>query len=72
MVAESLIRILDKLRPAVMRLGTFVVDVAGQSALSLRPDERAPVHDLVLGPLLENATECRVTASQSNLRCLAC
>jgi hypothetical protein len=60
MVAESLIRILDKRRADAIRQGTFFVQLLGRKALSVAPQTHLPVHDLVLQPLLARAVECRV------------
>jgi hypothetical protein len=59
-VADSLVRILEKRLAAALALGTFFVPVVGRSAISLKPDQRLPIHDTVLRPLLAAAQECRV------------
>ena len=60
MIAESLLRILNKLRGFAIELGTFNVPVLEPSTSPLKEDAHLPAHDAVLAPLLANAVECRV------------
>jgi hypothetical protein len=60
MIAESLARILNKLRASALRLGTFHVPVIGRTPKLGQELGNLAVHDLVLRPLIANALECRV------------
>jgi hypothetical protein len=60
MIAESLLRILNKQRGKAVDLGTFQLPVLGRTSASAKPDAHLPVHDSVLLPLLAKAVECRV------------
>jgi hypothetical protein len=60
MIAESLVRILNKLRGFAVAHGTFNVPVLGRMPASADEHAHLPVHDSVLLPLLAKAIECRV------------
>jgi len=60
MVAESLLRILNKLRGFAIERGTFHVPVLGRTSPPVKEDTHLPAHDAVLSPLLAKAVECRV------------
>jgi hypothetical protein len=60
MIAESLVRILNKLRGSAVDLGTFMVPVLGRRSTTVNEDAHLPAHDAVLFPLLAKAIECRV------------
>jgi hypothetical protein len=69
MVADSFRRILEKIRASAMTLGTFRVGVLGRSVRP-GPNDRLPIHESVLTPLLSVAEECRVYGV-SQQSCLA-
>jgi hypothetical protein len=60
MIAESLLRILNKLRGIAVELGTFHLPVLGRTSSPLKEDAHLPAHDAVLSPLLAKAVDCRV------------
>jgi hypothetical protein len=60
MIAESLVRILNKRRASAVDLGTFMLPVLGRTSTSVGLDAHLPAHDSVLRPVLAKAIECRV------------
>jgi hypothetical protein len=60
MVAESLVRILNKLRDRALELETFMLPVLGRTPASAHEHAHFAAYDSVLSPLLAKAVECRV------------
>ena len=60
MIAESLLRILNKLRGFAVEMGSFHVPLPEHGAGAVPDDAHLPAHDAVLSPLLAHAEECRV------------
>jgi hypothetical protein len=71
MIAESLLRILNKLRGVAVELGTFHLPVLGRTSPQLKDDVHLPAHDAVLSPLLAKAVNCRVYGVSRQSRLLS-
>lgn len=59
MIAESLLRIIEKRRATAVQMGTFFVELVPRAG-SRAAKQISAVHDRVLRPLLSDARECRV------------
>src|SRR5947209_6783586 len=60
MIAESLLRILEKQRARALQLGTFCVRLFPKGPARFKPGDHLPVHETLIRPLLAAARECRV------------
>jgi hypothetical protein len=60
MIAESLLRILEKQRARALQLGTFCVGLLPKGPARFKPGDPLPVHESVIRHLLAEARECRV------------
>jgi hypothetical protein len=66
MIADSLLRILEKRRAQAIELGTFVVGLVPRGTSAAADRDRPSVHDSVLRPLVASARECRVYGVNKN------